>query len=417
MLALMNRYISLLRDEPLLRRLSLIQLIAYFAAWFSNVAIYTLLIELNVSAGIIAMTAALHFLPGVLQAPFSGVLIDKIAPKRLMALLMVLEIVATLPLMLVDDVTLLWLLFILVFIRMGASSFYFTLEMSLLPRILNDEKLKLANEIHSVIWSFSYTFGMAVSGFVVYLVGVKVAFLLDALFFTVAFFLLMTLLFPETRSKESSGFFRMFKESFTYLKNEPHIKHLIFLHAFVGFTAFDALVALMVERYYAEVVAVALGIGLLHALRAVGLVFGPILIGKWVNNRTLVYLLLYQAASIVIWALVIENFYLSLLASVFVGFATTTLWSYTYTLLQHHTNKAYYGRVVAYNDMMFLLTVALVSLGIGYLVEAGVSLPAITILLGSSFIAAALYFIWIKKHYNIRETAFEDDKISPELEL
>ena len=73
--------------------------------------------------------------------------------------------------------------------------------------------------------------------------------------------------------------------------------------------------------------------------------------------------------------------------------------------------------MVAYNDMIFLLTVAVVSLGIGYLVEAGVSLYVITMLLGSSFVAAALYFIWIKKNFNIRETAFEDDKISPELEL
>ncbi len=417
MLALMNRYFTLLREERVLRRLSLIQLIAYFGAWFSNVAIYTLLIQLDVSATIIAMTAALHFLPGVLQAPFSGVLIDKFAPKRLMAFLMVLEIAATLPLMLIDNVTLLWLLFILVFVRMGASSFYFTLEMSLLPRILPHDKLKLANEIHSVIWSFSYTFGMAISGFVVYLVGVKTAFLLDALLFMIALALLMKLMFPVREQKESVGFAAMFRESFTYLKNAPHIKHLILLHAFVGFTAFDALVALIVERYYTQVVAVALGIGLLHALRAVGLVFGPVVIGKWVNNRTLVYLLLYQAAAIVVWALVIEHFYLSLLASVFVGFATTTLWSYTYTLLQHHTDKAYYGRIVAYNDMMFLLTVAIISMAIGYLVESGVSLSTITMLLGSSFVVAALYFVWIKKHYNIRDTAVEDDKMSPELEL
>jgi len=413
----MNRYLTLLREEPLLRRLSLIQLIAYFGAWFSNVAIYTLLIQLNVSAGIIAMTAALHFLPGVLQAPFSGVLIDKIAPKRLMALLMSIEIVATLPLMLVDNVSLLWLLFVLVFIRMGASSFYFTLEMSLLPRILDKAKLKLANEIHSVIWSFSYTFGMAVSGFVVYLVGVKTAFFLDAALFIVALFLLTSVLFPETRPEESEGFFKMFKDSFSYMRNEPHIKHLIFMHAFVGFTAFDALVALMVERYYAQAVAVALGIGLLHSFRAVGLVFGPIVIGKWITHKRLVYLLLYQAVTIIIWALVIENFYLSLLASVFVGFATTTLWSYTYTLLQHHTSREYYGRIVAYNDMVFLLTVAVVSLGIGYMVESGVQLATITMLLGSSFAAAALYFIWIKKNYNIRETAFEDGKMAPELEL
>jgi DHA3 family macrolide efflux protein-like MFS transporter len=413
----MNQYITLLRAEPLLRRLSLVQLIAYFGAWFSNVAIYTLLIHMEVSPFIIAMTAAMHFLPGVLQAPFSGVLIDKVAPKQLMMTLMVIEIFATLPFMLIDNSGLLWLLFILVFIRMGASSFYFTLEMSLLPRILDGEKLKLANEIHSVIWSFSYTFGMAVSGFVVYLVGVKTAFFLDALLFSIALMLLKTLIFPLPEEKAIVGFGTMFKESFVYFKNEPHIKHLILLHAFVGFTTFDALVALMVKQYYTQVVAVALGLGLMHSLRAVGLVFGPIVIGKWVNTKTLPYLFLYQALSIIIWALVIEDFYLSLFVSIFVGFSTTTLWSYTYTLLQHHTAKEYYGRIVAYNDMVFLLTVALISIAIGYLAEVGLTLAAITMLLGSAFIVGAFYFIWIRKRFSITDMADNNAKISPELEL
>ena len=413
----MNHYITLLKAEPLLRRLSLIQLIAYFGAWFSNVAIYTLLIQMEVSPFVIAMTAALHFLPGVLQAPLSGVLIDKIAPKKLMIGLIVIEILATLPLMLVENSTLLWLLFTLVFIRMGASSFYFTLEMSLLPRILEANSLKLANEIHSVIWSFSYTFGMAISGFVVYLVGVKIAFLLDASLFVVALMLLLPVLFPAAEEKEHESFGVMFKGSFAYLKSVPHIKHLMFLHAFVGFTAFDALVALMVEKYYTQVVAIALGLGLIHSLRAVGLVIGPIVIGKWINVKTLPYLFVYQALSIIVWALVIENFYLSLVASVFVGFATTTLWSYTYTLLQQHTDKAYYGRIVAYNDMVFLLTVAVISVAIGFLVEAGLSLATITMLLGSAFIVAAFYFVWLRQRFDISDTNQRDDKMSPELEL
>ena len=413
----MKQYIALLKDEPLVRRLSLIQLIAYFGAWFSNVAIYTLLIQMEVSAFVIAMTAALHFLPGVLQAPFSGVFIDKIAPKKLMMMLIVIEILATLPLMLVESSTLLWLLFTLVFVRMGASSFYFTLEMSLLPRILQSDSLKLANEIHSIIWSFSYTFGMAISGFVVYLVGVKTAFFLDAALFSVALMLLRPVLFPPADEKEHEDFVAMFKNSFGYFKRAPHIKHLILLHAFVGFTAFDALVALMVEKYYAEVVAVSLGLGLIHALRAAGLVVGPMVIGRWITVKSLPYLFVYQALSIVVWALVVENFYLSLAASVFVGFATTTLWSYTYTLLQQHTEQAYYGRIVAYNDMAFLLTVALISVAIGYLAEAGLSLSLITALLGSAFVVAAFYFVWLRERYCISDSGLNHDKMSPELEL
>jgi len=399
----MKRYIELLVQEPILRRLSIIQLIAYFAAWFSNVAIYTLLIQMDVNPGIIALTAALHFLPGVLQAPFSGTVIDRVAPKRIMMILMMIEIITTLPLMLISELSELWLLFILVFVRMGAASFYFTIEMSLLPRILDAGSLKIANEIHSIIWSFSYTFGMAISGFVVYMVGVQIAFLLDALLFVVAIFLLMGLTLPAPVQKVPQGYWTMMQESMTYVKSNTLIIHLILLHGFVGFTAFDALVAMMVEYYYASVIATALGIGLLHSSRAIGLVIGPIFLGRWMNNRRLGYLLVFPAFSILFWAAVMDNFYFSLAASVIVGLATTTLWSYTYTLLQHHTDEAFYGRIVAYNDMIFLLSVSLISLLIGFLAESGVTLKMITLVLGSGFIIGTLYYGWIQKRFTLNE--------------
>ncbi len=399
----MKRYLELLRAEPLLRRLSLIQLIAYFGAWFSNVAIYTLLLRLEVSPWVVSLVAALHFLPGVLQAPLSGTLIDRIPPRRLMLSLLAVEIAATLPLTLVGSVSQLWLLGGLVFVRMGASSFYFTLEMALLPRFLKAEKLKLANEIHSVIWSISFTVGMALSGFAVYATGVKTAFVLDALLFAVALLLLSGARFPDFRPAHGQRFGKMMRESLAYLKTRPVLKHLIFLHALVGFTAFDALVPLMTETYYLPAVAAPLAIGLLHAFRALGLVAGPLMLGRRIDNRRLPFVLLFQAAAVFVWAAVLKNFGLSLAASVFVGLATTTLWSYTYTLLQHHTDKAFYGRIIAYNDMVFLLTVAAVSLAIGTLADAGVDLRIVTALLGSAFVAGAFYFRWISKHFRLEE--------------
>jgi len=414
----MNHYLTLLKAEPLLRRLSLIQLIAYFGAWFSNVAIYTLLITMGVDATIIAMTAALHFLPGVLQAPIGGVLIDKFAPKRLMMILMITEILATLPLMLVDDISMLWLLFTLIFIRMSAASFYFTLEMSLLPRFLEGNTLKMANEIHSMIWSFSYTFGMAVSGIVVYMVGVKTAFFLDAMLFVVALWLLIGAKFMVHENSDSGSLLELFRGSFVYLKKSPVVKHLIFLHAFVGFTAFDALVALIVKEHYMQVIAVALGISLLHASRAVGLVIGPMALSKYINNRTLPYIFLYQGVSIIVWAFVLDDFYLSLVASFFVGITTTLLWSYTYTLLQQNTDKKYYGRIVSYNDMMFLLTVALISIATGVLADAGVSLSYITMTLGAAFFVGAFYFLYIRANFTLKESGGTNDaKMPKELEI
>jgi len=399
----MKRYLILLRNEPLLRRLSLIQLLAYFGAWFSNVAIYTLLIQMGADATTIALVAALHFLPGVFQAPLSGVILDRIHPKRLMILLTLIEIFSTLSLISVDNIGMLWVLYVLVFIRMGAASFHFTVEMSLLPRILEGKDLQAANEIHSIIWSLSYTFGMALSGLVVYWVGVKTAFLLDAGLFVIVLFLAYTIKIEIELSQNGTKMMVMMREAFTYIRANPIVYHLIILHAIIGFTAFDALVALAAKQYYSQIIAVSLGIGLLNAARAVGLVIGPMVLGRWINNGRLGWLLLAEALSIIFWALVIDNFYLSMVASVTVGFVTTTLWSYTYTLLQHHTHSDYYGRVIAYNDMIFLGVGAFVSLLIGYLATLGVSLSMITLILGSVFVFAALYYRWIRQMYELEE--------------
>lgn len=399
----MKRYWTLLRDEPLLRRLSIIQLIAYFGAWFSNVAIYTLLIQLHVDATIIAFVAALHFFAGVLQAPLSGVIIDRISPKKLMIFLTITEIMATLSLISIDHVSELVWLYLLVFIRMGAASFQFTVEMSLLPRVLSGKSLQYANEIHSIIWSLSYTVGMALGGSVVYLIGTTQAFLLDAVLYGVALILLMGVKIEIDLERYEHSFVQMMGDAFRYIQKNRIVFHLMLLHAVVGFTAFDALVVLSVKHYYMDIIAVSLGIGLIHAFRAIGLTIGPLFLGEWVNVDRLKWLFIAEALTIGLWALLIENFYLSLAASVLVGLVTTTLWSYTYTLLQHHTQTDYYGRVVAYNDMIFLMAGGLVSLAIGAMVEWEFSLMSITLLLGSAFGVAAWYYGWIRKHYTLME--------------
>jgi len=403
----MKRYWNLLALEPLLAQLSLIQLIAYFGAWFSNVAIYTLLIQLHVSASIIAFVAALHFFAGVLQAPLSGVIIDRISPKKLMIVLTITEIIATLSLISIDNVSMLGWLYLLVFIRMGAASFQFTVEMSLLPKIVEGKALQYANEIHSIIWSFSYTFGMALGGAVVYYVGTTYAFLLDGLLFIIVFVLVLNLKIKIEIKQNTERFLTMMGDAFRYIRREPIVMHLMILHAVVGFTAFDALVVLSVEKYYVSVVAVSLGIGLVNASRAIGLTIGPLIFGEWVNLNRLKFLFIAEGLTIIIWGIVIENFYLSLVASVMVGLVTTTLWSYTYTLLQEHTHYDYYGRVVAYNDMIFLATGAMVSLLIGFLVDQKFGLGAIASILGSAFVVAAVYYHWIRLHYTLKEIGHE----------
>jgi len=399
----MNDYIQLLKSEHILRRLSTIQLIAYFGAWFSNVAIYTLLLDMNVSAEVVAFTAMLHFLAGVVQAPFSGSIIDSVNPKKLMLTLLSVEIIATFFLIFINSPSDLWLLYILILAKMAAASFYFTTEMSLLPKILHGSKLQKANELHSIIWSFSYTIGMALSGFVVYTLGVKIAFLLDASMFVLCLILLYRVDIKIEVIKTGENMLQMMSDTFRYLKKTPQALHLMLIHAFVGLTAFDALVALMVDQYYASVIATSLALGLLHTSRALGLVIGPILISNWLNNKRLIYIFIAQGLAVWLWAFLMKDFYLSLAASVVVGLFTTTLWSYTYTLLQKNIEEKYYGRIVAYNDMLFLSSAAFTSFMVGFLASGGYSLEFITVVIGSGFILGAIYFVWILKSQKIKE--------------
>ena len=399
----MNEYIQLLKSEPILKRLSVIQLISYFGAWFSNIAIYTLLLEMNVSASVIAFVAMLHFLAGVFQAPFSGPIIDSFKPKRLMLFILLIEMLATFSLILVNSIDDLTFLYVLIFFKMAAASFYFTTEMSLLPKVLGARKLQKANEMHSIIWSLSYTLGMSLGGFVVYIFGIKLAFFIDGMMFLGAYTLLATLKIEIDVIKKSENFIQMMRGTFYYLKKEKLALQLMILHAFVGLTAFDALVALMVDRYYASILATSLALGLLHSSRALGLVLGPVILSKYLKHKFVVYVFIGQAVAVIVWALVMSNFYLSLLASVFVGLFTTTLWSYTYTLLQKNIDEKYYGRIVAYNDMLFLSSAAFTSFMIGYLATHNISLETITILMAGGFVVGGLYFVWILKHNTIEE--------------
>ncbi len=68
-------------------------------------------------------------------------------------------------------------------------------------------------------------------------------------------------------------------------------------------------------------------------------------------------------------------------------------------MIQKNCDKTYYGRVIAYTDMVYLSFSALISQLMGLLFEQGFKLAIITALLGMVFIFAAFYWRWFNKKY------------------
>ena len=388
----MNRYINLFKANKTVRILSTIQLICYFGAWFSHIGVFTLLNKLGASDQMVALTAAMAFIPSVIIAPFAGVIIDKFRAFPLFMTFMIIEAITVALLLLVDSLSWFWFLQALVFIRMGLAGVYFQVEMSLLPKILKNDELKLANEIHSIIWAVSYTFGMAFAGIFINHFGVYNSFKFDFLIYLVGIFLLTRLNLKEEKKTLTTKAFFMIKEGFIYLKSNPLLINLILIHGFVAVTSYDTLINILAKYQYKEILSFALILGFINTVRALGLIIGPIVLSKFANNRTIFLIFIAQGLGLFSWAILQFNFYLSFIGLFLTGLSTSTLWSYTYTLIQTHCDKRYYGRVMAYVDMVFLGIAATTSILTGYLYKLGLNAFCITILFGLNFIMAAFYY-------------------------
>ncbi|WP_201523599.1 MFS transporter [Aliarcobacter butzleri] len=392
----MKQYILFLKENKIIRDLSLVNFISSFGAWFSTVAIYTMVVEFGSTELAISIVTAMHFIPAIIIAPLSGAIIDRVRIKPLMISLLFVELLMTIMFLTINDLSHLWILLIFIFIRMSAASMYFSTEMSLLAKLLDGKNLQTANEINSIIWSFTYAVGMATSGFIVNLYGVKTAIMVDVFIFVLAIIVFLQIKLNIEHKKVTEKIFELMKDGFLYIKNNKVILHLIFLHASVGLTSYDALITILAKNQYKELIAVPLAIGLSNAVRAVALMIGPLFLNKIINKENLHYLLVFQGVTIILWALTQDNFYLSLISLFFVGLSTAFLWSYTYSLLQNSCDNKYIGRVISYNDMFFMLSNVCTTMFIGFMAHITTT-QVITVCLGVAFLLFAYYYTKILK--------------------
>jgi MFS family permease len=392
-------YLETLKN-PIVARLTLIQFISYFGMWFSQVAIASMLVAYGASEIAIAYVMMMIMLPAILLAPISGWIIDRIPFKKLMQILLLLEISMTLLFMTVNSLNDLAYLMLFLFIRSLASSTLFSAEMALFPKILEGEMLKNTNEIHSMVWSICFAIGMALGGMVTYYFGYDTTFIIDVILYGIASFVLLGLQINLKPIKHTQSAIEMMKSGFYYLKNHKKLLHLILLHSSIGFTSFDTLVTLLADYHYKYVLAIPLAIGWINASRAIGLAIGPLLFSRFIHASNLHYFFALQGITIILWAFIQHNFTYSLIGIIVVGFLSTSLWSYTYYLLQQEIETTYLGRVIAYNDMIFMMTNITVTLFVGYSAKMGLGLKHITIIMGLGFLATAVYYQWFRKHYN-----------------
>jgi len=385
--------------HPIVARLTLIQFISYFGTWFSQVAIASMLVAYGASQMAIAYVFMMVMLPAILLAPISGWIIDKVEFKKLMSILLIVEIIMTLLFMTVNSLDMIIWLMLFVFLRSTASSILFSAEMALFPKILEGKMLQNTNEIHSIVWSVCFAVGMALGGVVTYYFSYDTTFMIDVVLYMIASILLLGLHLSLEPIQHTQTAIQMMKSGFIYLKNHKKLIHLIILHASIGLTAFDTLITFLADLNYKYILAVPLAIGWMNASRAVGLAVGPLLFSKYINEKNLHYIFMIQGLTIIIWASVQHIFNYSLIGIFIVGLLATTLWSYTYFMIQKEIEREFLGRVIAYNDMVFMISNISITFFVGYMAQKGVELHYISMSMGIGFIITGFYYLWFKNKY------------------
>lgn len=391
----MVRYYILLRNFRNYRLLFSAGFICMFGVWFSIVGIATLLIELGAPVWAITAVGVVSFIPNIFLAPINGIIVDKFRPKPLMVSMFAIEIVTIFMLIFINDLAYLWLLLGIVVVRSVAGTLFYQTESSTLPKFLPKPYLKLANELTSISWTITYTLGMALAGVFIHYFGVRAAFILDFCLYVFSFFILIRLNFKDIAGSSTQGAIKMLKEGFAYIRSRPLVVHLIVIHAFVAVTTYDNLIALLAKFEYKEILSASLVIGLMNMARSAAAFFGQMWLTRIVNLKRYFWLLLGQGGGIMLWAALEFNYWLSFIGIVMAGFFITTVWSYSFTQLQSHVDREFFGRVIAYNDMAYFIVATLTSAAIGALYSLGLALWQITFLMGFMFIIAAVYYKFI----------------------
>lgn len=376
--------------NPVTRGLTTIQFLSYFGTVFSHVAIASLLVKLGAGADMIAMIFIAILLPSLVLAPVNGYIIDRFEFKKLILILLIIEMSMTICFMFVDTLEYVWLLWSFLFIRSIAGTIIFTAEMSYLPKVISGETLKAANEVHSIIWSSTFAFGMALGGLSTYYFGYIGTFIIDFSFYVIAFFVMFKLPLRVIQNKAQSAWSAT-KEVFGYIRANPKTVHIMILHSSVGLTVFDTIVTLLAKTEYKYIIAVPLAIGWINFSRALALMMGPFLFGKYIKMNNLWAVMIFQGITIIIWAYLQYDFTLSLVSMFFVGLFTTSIWSFTYYMLQQNTDEEFLGRVISYNDMVFMFVSVGMTYAIGKMANAGVALNYISMIIGAIFFLVAFY--------------------------
>lgn len=408
----MRSYWRLLRNNRNFRRLWIAQVVSETGDWFYMVALYAMLLEFTGRAEVLGIAFVLQVLPQALTGPIAGVINDHFSRKRVMVFTDIARFLIISCVLFIRSASQVWMIYPLLFIETVMWGLFEPARNSVIPNVVSEEDVIVANTVSSTTWSVNLFLGAALGGIAAVWLGRDLTITLDVMTFLVSAWLIAGMKFQEPhlqglehiRLRDAINFAPML-DGFRYIARQPRMLTTVLVKAGMGLSGASWVLFPILGRqvfpifragFTTEKAALA-GISALMAARGLGSALGPALGAPWAqqNFRRLRYgiFLGFLASAAGYWALAFTHTawiaYLEIIGS---HAGSAVVWVFSTTLLQLMSEDKFRGRLFSAELACCTITLAATSFAAGYALDRGVALN--TVLFCTGLIIAVPWLLW-----------------------
>jgi MFS family permease len=294
------------------------------------------------------------------------------------------------------------------------AAFFEPARSAVIPNIAAESEVLIANTLSSATWSVNLLIGAAVGGVVAAFFGRDTVFILNALSFLTSAFLIGGMHFAEPHAEAAAPLrpgdlidFSPVLEGIRYIRNHPTLLPAVFAKAgelmigpsWVIFTVMGAREFAVHGRGIDAAGGAMLGMSILLGGRGLGALVGPLIAARWAgeSDHRLRLGILFGYLTIAGGYGVLgasRSVWMAAVCAMLAHMGGSTVWVFSTTLLQLHTEDRFRGRVFAADLGLGSLTFAVTAYLAGRFLDAGISARTVATSTGLLMLIPAAILAW-----------------------
>ncbi len=274
-------FARLIAEKRHFRKLWISHMISLIGDWLSYIAVAVISVERGDSALAVGMVLFVHSLPTALMTPIAGPLADRLDRRWLIVGGYFGAALLTFGMWGAAQQKTVWILQAVLFFRVCLSGVAMTARAAAIPALVGREDLRLANALLGLTWSVMFSVGLALGGLAAEYLSPSGAILLDAMTFVAAALVASTLPALKPQIGEDGppqvGFADMHR-AWRYVAKRPQLMANVFAKTPpIVFNAGAWVTLNLVAGHRLSPLSVAVAIGVMQCVRAVGTGIGPLM--------------------------------------------------------------------------------------------------------------------------------------------